>query len=182
MNNTEEWLIEFKDNSYFRLSENKFYIQNQKNYEVCRDNEGNKKGSYGGMKEMDFCYCHDMHIDLIECKKSDSPAKRALKEDCTDKALHSSALLKTALYSKNNYIFEVLNKLNKNYSGDEELKIYIIFEKLDAKSKTNFVDVSKGIEDSIKKFLICPLGKMWNIKEVQVLDYETAKKKLQYIK
>ncbi|WP_295297271.1 hypothetical protein [uncultured Brachyspira sp.] len=179
MSDNTEWLIEFKDNSYFRLSENKFYIKNQKNYEVCQDN--NEK-NYGGMKEMDFCYCHDMHIDLIECKKSDSPSKRALREDCTDKALHSSALLKTALYSKNNYIFEVLNKLNKNYSGDEELKIYIIFEKLDAKSKTNFIDVSREIEGSIKKFLICPLGKMWNIKEVQVLDYKTAKKKLEYIK
>ena len=94
MSDNTEWLIEFKDNSYFRLSENKFYIKNQKNYEVCQDN--NEK-NYGGMKEMDFCYCHDMHIDLIECKKSDSPSKRALREDCTDKALHSSALLKTAL-------------------------------------------------------------------------------------
>ena len=179
MSNNEEWLIEFKDNSYFRLSENQFYIQNQKNYEVCKDND---KEHYSGMKEMDFCYCHDTHIDLIECKESDNPGKRALKEDCTDKALHSSALLKTALYSKNDYIFEVLNKLNKNYCGNEEFKIYIIFKKLDARSKSHFIDVSKEIEKSIKKFLICPLGKLWNIKEVQVLDYETAKNKLQYIR
>lgn len=177
MSNNEEWLIEFKDNSYFRLSENQFYIKNQKNYKVCQDND---EKSYGGMKEMDFCYCHDTHIDLIECKDVSKPEN--YKWDCTDKALHSSALLKTALYSKNNYIFEVLNKLNKNYSGNEEFKIYVIFKKLDAKSKTHFIDVSREIEDSIKKFLICPLGKMWNIKEVQVLDYETAKKKLQYIK
>lgn len=40
----------------------------------------------------------------------------------------------------------------------------------------------KEIENVIKRSLICPLGKMWNIKEVQVLDYETAKNKLQYIK
>lgn len=153
--------IEFKDNSYLRLSENQFYIQNQKNYEVCKDND---KEHYSGMKEMDFCYCHDTHIDLIECKEVNNMDKSNLKDDLRLKALHSSALLKTALYSKNNYIFEVLNKLNKNYSGDEELKIYVIFKKLDARSKTHFIDVSKEIEDSIKKFLICPLGKLWNIK------------------
>ncbi|MEI0797539.1 hypothetical protein R4Q14_04315 [Brachyspira intermedia] len=184
MSNNKEWLIEFKDNSYFRLSENQFYIQNQKNYEVCMDridSKSNKKETYRGMKEMDFCYCHNTHIDLIECKESDNPDKNALREDCTDKALHSSALLKTALYSKNDYIFEVLNKLNKNYSGNEELKIYIIF-KLDSKSKIHFQSVSQIMENSIKKFLICPLGKLWNIKEVHVLDYETAKNKLQYVK
>lgn len=133
------------------------------------------------MREMDFCYCHKNHIDLIECKETTNPKKQSLKENCTDKALHSSALLKTALYSKNNDILQALNNINRNYTGDEELKLYFIF-KIPEKDKSVIYDVSKIIENSIKKFLICPLGKMWNIKEVQVLDYDTAKNKLNYIK
>ena len=170
----EEWLIEFKDNSYFRISENQFYKDNQKNYAVCVDNES-------GMREMDFCYCHKNHIDLIECKETTNPKKQSLKENCVDKALHSSALLKTALYSKNNDILQALNNINRNYTGDEELKLYFIF-KIPEKDKSVIYDVSKIIENSIKKFLIYPLGKMWNIKEVQVLDYDTAKNMLNYIK
>lgn len=177
MSNNEEWLIEFKDNSYFRLSENQFYIKNQKNYKVCQDND---EKSYGGMKEMDFCYCHDTHIDLIECKDVSKPEN--YKWDCTDKALHSSALLKTALYDGDNEITQTLNNINKNYDPNIELKIYIIFKEFNAKDKTIIPDIIKEIENVIKRTLICPLGKMWNIKEVQVLDYETAKKKLQYIK
>ena len=107
--------------------------------------------------------------------------KQNLKENCVDKALHSSALLKTALYSKNNDILQALNNINRNYTGDEELKLYFIF-KIPEKDKSVIYDVSKIIENSIKKFLICPLGKMWNIKEVQVLDYDTAKNMLNYIK
>ncbi len=170
----EEWLIEFKDNSYFRISENQFYIENQRNHAVCVDNER-------GMREMDFCYCHQNHIDLIECKETTNPEKRSLKENCTDKALHSSALLKTALYSKNNYILQALNNINRNYTGDEELKLYFIF-KITEKDKNVIYDAAKTIENSIRKFLICPLGKMWNIKEVKVLDYDTAKNILDYIK
>ena len=170
----KEWLIEFKDNSFFRISENQFYKKNQRNNEVCVNNER-------GMREMDFCYCHQNHIDLIECKKPTNPAKQSLKENCIDKALHSSALLKTALYSKNNYIIQALNNININYTGNEELKLYFIF-KIPEKDKSVIYDVAKIIENDIKKFLICPLGKMWNIKEVQVLDYETAKDKLNYIK
>lgn len=170
----EEWLIEFKDNSYFRISENQFYIENQRNYAVCVDNER-------GMREMDFCYCHQNHIDLIECKETTNPEKQSLKENCTDKALHSSALLKTALYSKNNYILQALNNINRNYTGDEELKLYFIF-KITEKDKNVIYDAAKTIENSIRKFLICPLGKMWNIKEVKVLDYDTAKNILDYIK
>lgn len=170
----EEWLIEFKDNSYFRISENQFYIENQRNYAVCVDNER-------GMREMDFCYCHQNHIDLIECKETTNPEKQSLKENCTDKALHSSALLKIALYSKNNYILQALNNINRNYTGDEELKLYFIF-KITEKDKNVIYDAAKTIENSIRKFLICPLGKMWNIKEVKVLDYDTAKNILDYIK
>ena len=95
--------------------------------------------------------------------------------------MHSSALLKTALYSKNNYIIQALNNINRNYTGNEELKLYFIF-KIPEKDKSVIYDVAKIIENDIKKFLICPLGKMWNIKEVYVLDYETAKDKLNYIK
>ncbi|WP_157159532.1 hypothetical protein [Brachyspira pilosicoli] len=179
MNNTEEWLIEFKDNSYFRLSENQFYIRNQKNYEVCQNND---EKSYGGMKEMDFCYCHDTHIDLIECKSVNNIDKSKLKNDLRLKSLHSSALLKTALYDNNNEIIQTLNDINKNYNPNIELKIYFIFKQFNAKNKAVIPDVVKQIENVIKRTLICPLGKMWNIKEVQVLDYETAKKKLQYIK
>ncbi|HJH55307.1 hypothetical protein [Brachyspira hyodysenteriae] len=182
MNNTEEWLIEFKDDSYFRLSENQFYIHNQKNYELCRDNEGNKKESYGGMKEMDFCYCHDTHVDLIECKEVSNMDKSNLKDDLRLKALHSSALLKTALYDGNNDIIKTLNSINKNYDPNIELKVYVIFKQFNAKDKIMIPYVVKEIENIIKRSLICPLGKLWNIKEVHVLDYNTAKNKLQYIK
>ncbi|WP_028328690.1 hypothetical protein [Brachyspira alvinipulli] len=175
MSNNQEWLIEFKDNSYFRLSKNQFYIQNQKNYEVCSQNDN-------GMKEMDFCYCNDAHIDLIECKEVNNMDKSNLKDDLRLKALHSSALLKTALYDGNNDIIKTLNNLNKNYNINIELRVYIIFKQFNAKDKTIISDIVKEIENIIKRSLICPLGKLWNIKEVQVLDYETAKNKLQYIK
>lgn len=179
MNNNIEWLIEFKDNSYFRLSENQFYIQNQKNYEVCKDND---KEHYSGMKEMDFCYCHDTHIDLIECKEVNNMDKSNLKDDLRLKALHSSALLKTALYDGNNDIIKTLNNINKNYDPNTELKVYIIFKQFNAKDKIMISDIVKEIENIIKRSLICPLGKLWNIKEVHVFDYETAKNKLTYIK
>lgn len=170
----EEWLIEFKDDSYFRISRNQFYIDNQRNNAVCVNNES-------GMCEMDFCYCHQNHIDLIECKEPNNPKKRSLKENCVDKALHSSALLKTALYSKNDDILQALNDIGKNYTVDEELKQYFIF-KITEKDKSVIYDAAKTIENAIKKFLVCPLGKMWNIKEVHVLDYNTAKNKLDYIR
>ncbi|WP_297208166.1 hypothetical protein [uncultured Brachyspira sp.] len=178
MNNNTEWLIEFKYNSYFRLSENQFYIQNQKNYEVCKDND---KEHYSGMKEMDFCYCNDSCIDLIECKEVNNINKSNLKDDLRLKALHSSALLKTALYDGNNNIIQTLNNINKNYNPNIEIKVFIIFKEFNAKNKIIIPDVVKEIENIIKRSLICPLGKLWNIKEVQVLDYETAKNKLQYI-
>ncbi|WP_300756094.1 hypothetical protein [uncultured Brachyspira sp.] len=179
MSNNSEWIVEFKDNSYFRLSENQFYIQNQKNYEVCKDDN---KEHYSGMKEMDFCYCHDNCIDLIECKEVNNMDKSNLKDDLRLKALHSSALLKTALYDGNNDIIKTLNNLNKNYNTNIELKVYIIFKQFNSKNKTMIPDIVKEIENIIKRSLICPLGKLWNIREVQVLDYETAKNKLQYIK
>lgn len=70
----EEWLIEFKDDSYFRISKNQFYIDNQRNDVVCVNNER-------GMCEMDFCYCHQNHIDLIECKEPNNQKKTKIKRE-----------------------------------------------------------------------------------------------------
>ncbi|MCZ9886603.1 hypothetical protein [Brachyspira hyodysenteriae] len=105
------------------------------------------------MKEMDFCYCHDTHVDLIECKEVSNMDKSNLKDDLRLKALHSSALLKTALYDGNNDIIKTLNSINKNYDPNIELKVYVIFKQFNAKDKIMIPYVVKEIENIIKEVL-----------------------------
>ncbi len=176
--NNQEWLISFRDNSFFRISETDFFKEVHTNKKL-------KKGfpdEDRGMCEMDFCYLNDSSIDLIECKELSNleSNNRSLKENCTDKALHSVSFIKTALYSKNESIVKILHSLNKNYDANIELKLYFVF-KISSKDK-NFIDaISKKIEQSIRKFVLFPLGEMYNSSIVEVLDYDTAKIKLGYI-
>ena len=179
--NNQEWLISFRDNSFFRISETDFFRKvqtNKKLKEKIRKKEIKDKDK--GMREMDFCYLNDSSIDLIECKNISNLKNkvRKLKGNCTDKALHSVSFIKTALYSKNESIVKILHSLNKNYDANIDLKLYFVF-KISYKDRGFMKEFSEEIEKSIRKFVLFPLGEMYNI--VEVLDYDTAKIKLGYI-
>jgi hypothetical protein len=157
MPDNREWTTEFKDNSFFRICENQYYKEN---------------GKYTGLKEMDYCYFTGSSLDFIECKEVKN-IKNDMKIDCALKGVHSLALVKTGLLENHDQFQSGIKKLPipKNIT----INIYFVF-KVDYEQKSQLQFIQPFIEDRIKCF-----KKIWNIIDIQVLDYEKAKEKLKYI-
>lgn len=154
--NMAEWTIKFKDNSFFRLDKNKYYIK--------------KMGR--GLRNIDYCYFTGKTLDFIECKEVNNPLNEKL--DCALKGVHSLALVKTGLLENNKQFSAGINKLQ--IPKDIKINVYFVF-KADYEQTAQLNSIEPFIVKNIKSFSL-----LWNINEILVMTYEQAKENLNYIK
>src|SRR5208337_2173152 len=108
MPENNEWSVEFRDKSYFRLCDNQYYINN---------------GKFEHLKEMDYCYFTGESLDFIECREVKNI--RYNLSDYVFKGIHSLALVKTGLLKNDKQFLSGINELP--ISKDTSINIYFIF-------------------------------------------------------